>query len=176
CAPWYTRSICASDVPGGAWLLNAASDPPPAAAFDPAFATICAAVACGNPCATSCPVRARRNADVTMAPSRATPNTPPSSRLVLVAAEATPACLVGTEAITAAVMGAMVRAMPEPHTTMDGKMTPKYEDAGSERSMRARPIAERAGPAVMNHREPYRSESRPATGASSRIITGNGNR
>src|SRR6266516_4781988 len=143
-----------SDVPGGAWLLNAPSEPPPAAAFDPAFATIVAAVACGNPCATSCPVKARRNADVTMAPSRATPNTPPSSLLVLVAAEATPAFLVGTDAMTAAVMGATVRAIPEPHTTIDGKITPKYDESAWLRSIRARPIAERAGPAVMNHLEP----------------------
>src|SRR5205085_5902883 len=97
------------------------------------------------------------------------------SRLVFVAAEATPAWRVGTDAITAAVIGAIVRAIPEPHTIIDGKMIPKYDESACDRSMRASPIADKAGPAVMNHLDPYRSESRPAMGASSRIITGNGN-
>jgi hypothetical protein len=70
-------------------------------------------------------VQARLNAAVTIAPRSATPKTPPSSRLVFVAAEATPAWRVGTDAITAAVMGAIVSAIPDPHTIMDGKMIPK---------------------------------------------------
>ncbi len=63
------------------------------------------------------------NDDVTTAPSRAIPNTPPSSRLVFVAAEATPARWTGTLAITAAVIGAMVEAIPAPMTTMEGRIT-----------------------------------------------------
>src|SRR5207247_330158 len=103
----------------------------------------------------------RLNAAVTMAPSRAIPKTPPSSRLVLVAADATPARWTGTDPITALVMGAMVRAMPLPITTIEGRMTVRYEDVGSYRRASSSPAPRTRVPAVMNHREPYRSESRP---------------
>ena len=51
------------------------------------------------------------------------PNTPPNSRLVLVAAEATPACRGCTDAMTAAVIGVMVMAIPAARTMNDGRMT-----------------------------------------------------
>ena len=38
---------------------------------------------------------------------------------------------VGTDAITALVMGAMVRAIPLPMTTIEGRMTVRYEEPGS---------------------------------------------
>src|SRR5919197_4739130 len=120
-------------------------------------------------------VNARLKAAVTMAPMSATPNTPPSSRLLFVPAEATPACRVGTDANTAAVIGAMVRAIPDPHTIIDGKITPRYDESACDRSINARPMPDSVVPAVMNHLDPNRSDRRPAMGASSRIITGNGN-
>ena len=51
------------------------------------------------------------------------PNTPPISRLVFVAADATPACRVSTEPITAAVMGVMVEAIPPARTRKAGNST-----------------------------------------------------
>src|SRR5436190_23332115 len=113
----------------------------------------------------------RLNELVTTAPSSAIPNTPPISRLVLVAAEATPAFLNGTEAMTAAVIGVMVLAIPVARTRNDGSSTVRYGDPTSVRSNRPRPTAAIKGPKVMNHLEPNRSESRPDTGATNRITS-----
>ena len=70
------------------------------------------------------------------------------------AADAPPACRVGTDAITAAVIGAIVSAMPMPHRICPGKITPKYDESAWVRSSRSRPSAENEGPSVMNHRDP----------------------
>src|SRR5438105_1561961 len=58
--------------------------------------------------------RAALKRPVTMAPRRAMPNTPPTSRLVLVMAAAMPARAAGTLDITAAVIGVMTRPTPTP--------------------------------------------------------------
>src|SRR5205823_15081874 len=85
---------------------------PPVAAAAPNFATISFAWPACTPWDMREGSQARLNELVTMAPSSAIPNTPPISRLVLVAAEATPAFLNGTDAMTAAVIGVMVLAIP----------------------------------------------------------------
>src|SRR5437763_14495401 len=85
---------------------------PPVAAAVPNFVTIWFAVPAGIPCRMSDGSQAVLNELVTMAPSNAMPNTPPISRLVFVAAEATPAFQTGTEPMTAAVMGVIVLAIP----------------------------------------------------------------
>ena len=51
------------------------------------------------------------------------PNTPPISRLVFVAAEATPACWGGPSAMTAAVIGVIVMAIPAASTRNAGRST-----------------------------------------------------
>jgi hypothetical protein len=63
------------------------------------------------------------NLVVTRAPRTAIPRTPPSSRVVLVAADATPACRGSTEPMTAAVIGAIVMAIPAPQTMKAGRIT-----------------------------------------------------
>ena len=103
------------------------------------------------------------------------PNTPPISRLVLVAADATPACRVSTEPITAAVIGVMVMAIPAASTMKAGRSTVTYEESTWVRSRRPSPMAASRGPTVMNHRDPYRSDSRPEIGAMNRITTENAN-
>src|SRR5205085_3831759 len=66
-------------------------------------------------------------------------------------------------------------AIPMPHRICPGKITPKYDDSGWVRSRSRSPSAENEGPSVMNHLDPNRSDRRPAIGAISRIINGNGN-
>jgi hypothetical protein len=51
---------------------------------------------------------------VTIAPSTATPSAPPTWRLVLIVADATPACPGGIPAIAAATIGEMVSPSPSP--------------------------------------------------------------
>src|SRR5438093_3926381 len=96
---------------------------PPVAAAVPNFVTICCDVPGGIPCWISDPSHEFLNELVTMAPSSAIPNTPPISRLVFVAAEATPAFRTGTEPMTAAVIGVMVLAIPAASTRNEGRIT-----------------------------------------------------
>ena len=55
---------------------------------------------------------------MTIAPSRAMPNTPPTSRVALVVPDAMPARARGTVEVTAAVMGAITMPMPTPSISM----------------------------------------------------------
>ena len=71
-------------------------------------------VAAGSGNAASAFLRSLANQCVTMAPSRAMPNTPPTSRLALDVAEAIPARARGTAPITAAVIGVITNPMPTP--------------------------------------------------------------
>ena len=66
--------------------------------------------------------RSREKMRVTMAPSRAMPNTPPISRLALLVAAAMPARSRGTADMTAAVMGVITRPMPMPASISGGQM------------------------------------------------------
>src|SRR5438874_5159141 len=143
---------------------------PPVAAAVPNFATIVFAAEAGTWAWTRAGSHPRLNELVTMAPSRAIPNTPPISRLVFVAAEATPAFRTGTDPMTAAVIGVIVLAMPAARTRNAGSRTVVYGEPRSVRSMRARPRAATSGPKVMNHRDPKRSERRPDSGATNRMI------
>ncbi len=94
---------------------------------------------------------------------------------MFVAAEATPACRVSTDAITAAVIGVMVMAMPVARTMKAGRSTVAYGEPTWVRSSNASPPAANSGPIVMNHREPYRSDRRPETGATTRMTAENAN-
>src|SRR5438105_2005586 len=161
-------------VPGGRWLAKAWNEPPPpVAAAVPNFVAIAAAWAFGMPAAAMAVLHPLLKLLVTIAPSRAIPNTPPISRLVFVAADATPAWRVATDPITAAVMGVIVEAIPPASTRNAGNRTVRYGAPGCVRSNRARPPPATSGPNVMNHREPNRSESRPAVGATIRITMEN---
>src|SRR6266496_3591214 len=115
---WTKDCLIASTITG-----SDTPTPLPAAARAPARATSAAAWPFGTPDEINREVNPLLKADVTMAPSRAIPNTPPISRLVLVAAEATPAFAVGTDPITAAVMGDMVMAIPVARTRNAGRIT-----------------------------------------------------
>ena len=68
-------------------------------------------------------------------------------------------------------MGVMVMAMPAASTRNEGRMTVAYEEPTSVRSIRPMPAAAINGPTVMNHRDPYRSDSLPARGATTRMTT-----
>src|SRR5438876_467800 len=160
-------------VPGGRLLANDWNEPPPVAAAAPNLAAMFEACAAGTCTATRALAHPVLKLLVTMAPSSAIPNTPPISRLVLVAADATPACRVSTDPITAAVIGVMVDAIPPASTRNAGSRTVKYGEPGWVRSSSASPPPATNGPNVMNHREPYRSESRPARGATTRMTKEN---
>ena len=59
-----------------------------------------------------------RYAEVAMLPSTATPRAPPSSRVVSLIAEPTPALSSGTEPMIAPVAGAIARLMPRASRTI----------------------------------------------------------
>ena len=78
-------------------------------------------------------------------PSSAMPNTPPTSRLVFVIAEPSPARCGPTEFITAAVMGAIVDAMPWPMIANSTPIT-QYGVSGVRRESAIRPLPARISP------------------------------
>src|SRR3989442_180031 len=84
------RRAWAREVPGGGWWRAPATVTRPAADCAPGSAAICLAPVVGKPAPIRWARKLRLNAEVTTAPRRAMPNPPPISRLVLVAAEATP--------------------------------------------------------------------------------------
>src|SRR5438128_10313987 len=95
-------------VPGGRLLAKARNEPPPpVAAAVPNFVAIAVAWAFGMPAAVMAVLHPLLKLLVTIAPRRAIPNTPPISRLVFVAADATPAWRVPTDPITAAAIAVL---------------------------------------------------------------------
>ena len=61
----------------------------------------------------------------------AMPSEPPTWRMLLITAEPTPALSTGTELIAAAVVGAIVIAIPSPPTTSPGRMFQNVELSSS---------------------------------------------
>ena len=96
---------------------------PPVAADEPARATMRAAAPAGIPAFARWARNARVNTAVVSAPSEATPSTPPSSRLVLAAAEASPTRPGSAEPMTAVDIGASVMAQPAPMARTAGSST-----------------------------------------------------
>lgn len=99
--------------------------------------------------------------------STATPRAPPTSRRALLAPEAMPCSSGRTLDITRLAAGAKYRAMPTPPTISPGSCE-TYEASGAMIVAKyARPAAWRASPVTTTGRPPNRSESIPATGATS---------
>src|SRR5439155_20396297 len=101
---------------------------------------------------------------VRMAPRSAIPNTPPTSRDVFVVALALPDRWGGTDDITAAVIGVMVRPMPTPMIGSAYQKSP-YVEAAVTPCSSSSDVPHRASPIVMGIRDPIRPARRPASGA-----------
>ena len=86
-------------------------------------------------------------------PSSAMPKTPPTSRLVFVIAEPSPARWGPTAFITAAVIGAIVEPMPWPMIANSAPMT-QYGVSGVRRESANRPPPARISPYVIGALEP----------------------
>ena len=103
----------------------------------------------------------------------AIPSEPPTWRMLLITAEPTPAFATGTEPIAAAVVGAIVVAIPTPPMSRPGRMF-QNDDLASRVPKRVSETASRVIPAPISQRAPIRSEKRPAIGATRMIRTVNG--
>ena len=102
----------------------------------------------------------------------AIPSDPPTWRMLLITADPTPAWATGTEPIAAAVVGAIVIAIPNPPTSRPGRMSQNDEFASSVPNRSSDPVSS-VIPATIGHRGPIRSVNRPANGATmmiSRVI------
>ena len=98
------------------------------------------------------------------------PSEPPTWRMLLITAEPTPALSTGTELIAAAVVGAIVIAIPTPPTTSPGKMSHHVDCASSVANSSSEPVKS-VIPAPISQRGPTWSESFPAAGATNMIRT-----
>ena len=76
-------------------------------------------------------LRRRVTLVATRVPMIAIPSDPPTWRMQLITAEPTPALSIGTEPIAAAVVGAIVIAIPSPPTIRPGRMFQKVELSSS---------------------------------------------
>ena len=108
-----------------------------------------------------------------MAPRMAIPREPPTCLMLFSTAEPTPALSMGTEPMAAAVVGVMASPMPAPPMRSGGKRSQKFEPA-SKRVSRSSESDTSAIPPVISQRDPIRSDSLPAIGASRtiRIVIG----
>ena len=103
-------------------------------------------------CVAGKPSVARAGANVLLSfvvrivPSSAIPNTPPTSREVLVIADPSPARCGPTEFITAAVIGAMVAPIPWPMMMNTGISSTKDVSAFSQSPRASRPPPARSRP------------------------------
>ncbi len=104
-------------------------------------------------------------------PSSAMPKTPPTSRLVFVIAEPSPARCGPTAFITAAVIGAMTEAMPWPMITNTGAISQYDVSTWSCVPKKMSPAPDSRSPYVMGAREPWRDAYFPASGAVTMIIS-----
>ena len=91
---------------------------------------------------------------VRIVPSSAMPNTPPTSRLVFVMAEPSPARCGPTAFITAAVIGAITDAMPWPMMMNTGAISQYDVSTWSCVPKKISPAPDRMSPYVMGAREP----------------------
>src|SRR5512132_4033902 len=92
------------------------------------------------------------------------PSEPPTWRMLLITAEPTPALSTGTDPIAAAVVGAIVIAIPTPPTSRPGRIA-HHDDAASRVANNNSEPVKSTIPAPINQRGPIRSESFPANGA-----------
>ena len=93
-------------------------------------------------------------------PMIATPNEPPTWRMLLITAEPTPAWSTGTELIAAAVVGAIVIAIPRPATSSPGRMFPIDDRTSSVAKIRS-DAASNVIPPPISQRGPRRSAASP---------------
>ncbi len=107
---------------------------------------------------------------VRIAPIRAIPSAPPTWRKVFRTPDETPALATGTLPIAAAVIGVIVLAMPIPPIRRAGTMS-QNPDVASSREKRTSEPASRVSPPAISQREPTRSDSLPAIGATTMIRT-----
>lgn len=102
------------------------------------------------------------------------PRLPPSSRVVSLTAEPTPALSVGIADRISAVDGAVVRASPQPHSTSAGA-TARYAASGTAaRASRANPAAIDCSPVVTTRSGPKRSAKPALRGATSSSASATG--
>ena len=106
--------------------------------------------------------------DVRIAPMTAIPSAPPTWRKVFRTPEETPALATGTAPMAAAVIGVIVMAMPTPPMTSPGTRSQKPESRPSREKRTSEPATSVSPPAI-SQREPIRSESLPASGATRMI-------
>src|SRR4051812_21178351 len=90
--------------------------------------------------------------------------------MLLITADPTPALSTGTEPIAAAVVGAIVVAIPRPPTTRPGRMF-HHDDCWSSVANRSSDAVSRAIPPPISQRGPTRSAIFPAAGATKMIST-----
>ena len=91
---------------------------------------------------------------VRIVPRSAIPSTPPTSRLVFVIADPSPARCGPTAFITAAVIGAIVAPIPWPITRKIGNMYANEVSALSVRPSSSSPPPARSNPYVIGPRDP----------------------
>ena len=94
----------------------------------------------------------------------AIPSAPPTWRDVFSTPEPTPALSTGTDPIAAEVVGVIASAMPIPPTTSAGNRSHQVELSSSKENRRSETLT-RSMPPLISQRDPIRSESFPAIGA-----------
>src|SRR5437660_1679402 len=120
------------------------------------------ATAFGAP--TRCEARWWRYPVARMLPRTATPRAPPTSRVVSLTAEPTPALANGIDSMIAPVAGAVVSAMPAPNRTR-ATATDRYALVGDSVAMTSMPPAMRIRPVPITRLRPYRSANGALRGA-----------
>ena len=103
----------------------------------------------------------------------ATPNAPPTWRVVSFIAEPTPALARGSEPMIDSVAGAIVRPMPIAMITMRQATSPQYEMfvGGQRREQREPDAGDASGPRRRRRLVPNRSTMRALLGATTSIVT-----
>src|SRR3954447_9647893 len=105
-----------------------------------------------------------------IAPVIPIPSATPTWRKVLSTPEATPALATGAAPIAAADIGVITNDIPSPPRTNAGSMFQKDDSSVTVESSRQQ-IAPTVIPPAISQREPTRSESLPAIGANTTIIS-----
>src|SRR6266571_3713855 len=96
----------------------------------------------------------------------AIPSEPPTCRMLLMTAEPTPALSTGTDAIAAAVVGAITVAIPTPPTSRAGRMFQNDEDGEREDGdCEQRQHARRSPRVIVRLDQSVREREQPDAGA-----------
>src|SRR4051794_25684704 len=106
-------------------------------------------------------------------PTTATPSVPPSSRVVSLTAEPTPARSGGNEPMIDSVAGAVTRPSPPPIPSM-ATTTTRYGELAAVTAATRKPEAIKPSPAPTTRFEPNRRTSSGDTGAVSAVKSANG--